>query len=315
MAVIGMRVELAEDVLSRLKSTSARSRLQTEANNLRVMVYKTHNPAGYGIEPGDKVLNAYALSLANGAISAINRAVDGLDSSIALLRADIDGQKSSSVAQGIQARFDELLKGSWELLYPMPRVFRQYTAVSGRVTYGSVVRSWNDPRKNMTNRIVSDYVDRPEYRNITSGLVDGIHAKAPWMLRLKTGGDKLVKSMTTAIANGVKSIAPAATHGALKVGARLLGPAGIIIGGVLAFGEGREYQFQRDEGKGYTAAESESRANTRGAIKAVATTVGSIAGAAAGAAVLGPVGAVLGGMLGGWLGGMAGDAISNAVLD
>jgi len=94
----------------------------------------------------------------------------------------------------------------------------------------------------------------------------------------------------------------------------MLGSLPILVGGVFAFGDGQTEQTQRDDGKGFSAADARERANTRGAINAVPTSVGALGGAAIGAAIGGPIGAIIGGVVGGWLGSLAGDLISDEIL-
>jgi hypothetical protein len=313
MSFLGMNPDVAEDVYNRLSSTSARATLTGARSKLQHMVAVSHNPNGYGIEAGERILTPYSITHANNAIRAITGALGGLDTVIATLGAEVVSQRDASTGRTV-------FNYTWPFLdvfLPYPRIARVYGSGSNR-TYGSFFRNPNDPRRNWR-------VQRPTltYRGpwnsdtrvsrISNTVSTWWDSKSgSWIKRTSTA---VVNRVTSVAGNLVSRIPSAAVRTGLRVGVRALGPIGTVVGIVFAAKDGYDKQVALDEGRDFTDAEKEGRAATRATINAVASTAGAVALGAVGAAVGGPVGAVLGGMLGGFLGGLLGDAISDAVLD
>jgi hypothetical protein len=304
-----MNVDLVDGVRVRLAQSSARSRLDDQVAALQSMMHRSYNPQAYGIEPDQgQVLTPMSIAHARSAIAAIGRAQAGIDRSVAVLAAEIDSQRTTSRAQeGI-----DLAWGAVGVFLPNPRLVRRYEFSNGRVAHGALVRNERDPRRGMASRVVLSYRG-PFTSNTPLSRFMTRYTASPLGF-VKRHGEAFVDMVQARAMGWVDNFANPRVGQGLRFLARGLGPVGTVIGGVFAFTDGQAVQRQRDEGMGFSPAEADRRANTRGAINAAATAAGAAGGAVIGAAVGGPVGAVIGGMVGGWLGGLAGDAISDAVL-
>lgn len=287
--LIGMSVDLADEVHGRLANTPARPALDSVMTELRAMAYRSERPKTYGIDVGeDRVLTPRSIARAHSAANSLATALAGIASALGDLRANIDAQRDAERAGTAVNYGAAALTGLFGA-----GVVREYETRGG-TQYGPLFRHPDDPRRHWRNQRLaynSNYV------------FTGTNWSSRWINRnALTRAYGAANAFVSRIGSRIPTVL-----------ARGLGPIGVVIGFGLSYQDGFQTQIAADAGRGYSEAEAESRAVTRGVATAVGSTVGAVALGIVGGAIGGPIGAAVGGMVGGWLGGVVGGAIGDLI--